>query len=268
MSAAPVTINGVAYANGTVPTYALAIVPGYNPDHSPHRLHPDAAAALGRLIAAARAAEFALMPSPGYSTYRSRLDQQHMRDIGLTTIPVGRSIHGEGRAIDLYDVGGFDGPFYAWLAANGPAHGFYQPTWARKRGALPEFWHWEYDPDLDQHIPIPAPVVAPAPAPIPTPPSVQEDDMLPLILWCYDRLVGRPASTDEIVNQLRANVGRTPAQVVDGFLAAKAEPASHVKAYQDYLHRPPVQADIDLRATMTIGQVRDALRAAAAAGAK
>jgi hypothetical protein len=78
-----------------------------------------------------------------------------MRDIGLTTIPVGQSIHGEwsnGSAVDLSNLGGFGAPRHDWLRANGGAYGWYQPSWATAGGSLPEPWHWEYDQRGDQHI--------------------------------------------------------------------------------------------------------------------
>jgi hypothetical protein len=91
-------------------------------------------------------------------------------------------------------------------------------------------------------------------------PTTQEDDMLTLILWCFAALVGRtnPPATEETENWLSGTSGWTAAQVLNAFLDAKCEPCTVVKAYADFLHRVPSQADIDLRVNthMTVRQVR------------
>jgi hypothetical protein len=78
-----------------------------------------------------------------------------MRNIGLTTIPVGQSIHGEwtwGSAVDFQNLGGFGATRHNWLRSNGAEYGWYQPGWAQQWGSLPEPWHWEYDQRGDAHF--------------------------------------------------------------------------------------------------------------------
>lgn len=140
----------VTRLNGRLPAAALVQVFGRNGDGTPHLLLPAPAAAVARTMAAAKAGGHNLHPTTGWSCYRSIADQEHMISIGLTTMPAGQSIHGEGRAVDWL-VGGFGSPLHTWLVAKGPAFGWYQPAWAKPTGSLPEPWHWEYDPDLDKH---------------------------------------------------------------------------------------------------------------------
>ncbi len=92
----------------------------------------------------------------------------------------------------------------------------------------------------------------------------QEDDMITLILWCYAQLVGRtaPPSTAEVENWVTGTPGWTAAQVVNGFLAADAEPGSVVKAYYDYLGGAPESDAVvaeRLASKPTIRQVRLAI---------
>ena len=146
----------VSANNGTAPADALAVLPGHNGDGSPHTAPHATAASYARIRAALGAAGLGeLLPSDGWSCYRDRAAQQHMRDIGLTTIPVGQSIHGEwthGSAADLANLGGFGAPRHEWLRHHGGEHGWYQPAWAQAHGSLPEPWHWEYDQRHDQHL--------------------------------------------------------------------------------------------------------------------
>jgi hypothetical protein len=145
----------VSADNGTAPPGALSTLPGTNGDGSSHTAPHVTAASYARIRAGMQAAGLGdLLPSDGWSCYRDRAAQQHMRDIGLTTIPVGQSIHGEwshGCAVDLAGLGGFGAPRHEWLRHNGPAHGWYQPGWATAGGSLPEPWHWEHDSRNDQH---------------------------------------------------------------------------------------------------------------------
>jgi hypothetical protein len=145
----------VSANNGQAPASALSTLPGYNGDGSAHTAPHVTAASYARVRAAMQDAGLGdLLPSDGWSCYRDRAAQQHMRDLGLTTIPVGQSIHGEwtyGSAVDLTGLGGFGAARHNWLKANGPAYGWRQPSWAAAGGSLPEPWHWEYDERDDQH---------------------------------------------------------------------------------------------------------------------
>jgi hypothetical protein len=62
--------------------------------------------------------------------------------------PVGTSMHGWGKAADLYDAGGtvaFGSSGYLWLKANAGRVGWNHPAWAEPGGsACPEAWHWEW----------------------------------------------------------------------------------------------------------------------------
>lgn len=151
----------VSANNGTAPAGELATLPGMNGDGSWHTAPHVTAAAYARLRSAMLAAGLGdLLPSDGWSCYRDRAAQQHMRDLGLTTIPVGQSIHGEwtyGSAVDFQDLGGFGAPRHEWLRDNGAGFGWYQPSWATAGGSLPEPWHWEYDQRTDPGILPPLP---------------------------------------------------------------------------------------------------------------
>ena len=166
-------------------------------------------------------------------------------------------------------------PHY-WIAAypgNGPnlypgsvAHQYADPG-PVDISVVADYWPGVDAGVVDNVITTDGPI-APVPVqPLPNPlHHVQEDDMLATIIWAYTVLMGRDASPEEIVSQLGATQGWTPYQFVETFLDQKAEPVAHIKAYRDFLHRDPVQADIDLRAGFTIRQVRAAVSAAAAAG--
>jgi len=142
-------VISVSTNNGTAPASALATLPGYNGDGSAHTAPHATAGAYARLRAAIQADGLGdLLPTDGWSCYRDRAAQQHMRDLGLTTIPVGQSIHGEwtyGSAVDFSGLGGFGAPRHEWVRHHGGAFGWYQPGWATAGGSLPEPWHWEYD---------------------------------------------------------------------------------------------------------------------------
>lgn len=113
------------------------------------------------------------------------------------------------------------------------------------------------------------PVNIPAPAPTLTG-SLQEDDMITLILWCYAELIGRPnpPSVAEIENWVSGTGGWNGAQVLNGFLGAIAEPGSIDKAYLDILGRHVDPAGAASNSGKTVRQVRVDLAAAAAAGAR
>jgi hypothetical protein len=155
--------------NGRIDEGLLSELPGYDGDLTPHRADFLAAAAYYRMRPVFKAAGLGdLHPSNGYSCYRTLADQVHMRAIGLTTVPVGKSIHGEAKAIDFQDVP-FGSARHNWLKAHGAEFGFYQPPWAQRGGSLPESWHWEYDADLDSSTPPPDPAPVHKPEPVPEP---------------------------------------------------------------------------------------------------
>jgi hypothetical protein len=142
----------VTATNGRKPASSLAAMPGRNGDGTQQTAERGAVASYGRLRRDMLAAGMGdLLPSNGFSCYRTLAAQQHMRNIGLTTIAVGRSIHGEALAVDYASLGGFAGARHRWLRANAGRYGWAQPGWAQQGGSLPEPWHWEYTASRDQH---------------------------------------------------------------------------------------------------------------------
>lgn len=141
--------------NGNFPSLFMATMPGSNGDGSPHIADRLAVQSYWRLSQMFRDAGMGwLLPSDGWSCYRTRADQAHMRNLGLTTIPVGQSIHGEAGGKAAVDYAGlpFGSARHNWMKVNAGQHGWYQPSWAQVGGSLPESWHWEYDSRSDQHI--------------------------------------------------------------------------------------------------------------------
>lgn len=141
-----------AAMNGKVPDALLAPVPF----QTSLRLASDAAASLGRLNAAVRAAHSWSLSLT--SAYRTVAEQNTLKAQGLTTVSGGASEHGLARAADIGGLGGQTGTRYAQLAALAGAHGWYQPAWALhgiwkngKQVQAPEPWHWEHDPARDTH---------------------------------------------------------------------------------------------------------------------
>lgn len=159
------TITITAAMNGRIPATLLAPIPF----QTSLRLAADAAASLGRLNAAVKAAH-------GWSlslttAYRTVAEQNALKAAGLTAVSGGYSEHGLGRAVDIGGLGGQTGTRYAQLAALAGEHGWYQPAWAingiwkgGRQVQKPEPWHWEYDPARDTHTGT-------------TPPPIEEDDM-------------------------------------------------------------------------------------------
>lgn len=82
------------------------------------------------------------------SAYRTLEDQAELAGGPGLAMPAGRSIHGEGRALDISTAGlGYASSTYKWLAKNAAAYGWFQPAEYREGGRWPEPWHWEYDPN-------------------------------------------------------------------------------------------------------------------------
>lgn len=177
--------------NGKYPEWTLAELPGYDGDGGPHIADGFAVRSYNRLRRDFIAAGLGdLLPTPGFSCYRTLSDQAYMRAHGLTTVPVGKSIHGEAKAVDFQGIP-FGSARHNWLKANGGRYGWYQPQWAKQTGSLPESWHWEYDYYLDTEPTPPTPPVPPTPTPDPVPDLISglEDDMR----------LAQKASTGEIV---------------------------------------------------------------------
>ena len=115
----------------------------------------------------------------------------------------------------------------------------------------------------------------PAPNPTPTPdpepaPTVQEDDMRGLIEALYRRYLGREGAARELDDwTISAATGaRTGAQVVDTFLSGRAESATVIAAYQEFLGRAPGESEIAswLQSQPSIRQVRTGIAGSPEAG--
>lgn len=177
---------------------------------------------------------------------------------GAAAIP-GTSNHGLGRAIDVAGLTSFSDPRRDQFAAVAVPAGFSD---AEGR-AVGEPWHWDdtLDPDVVTAAATTTTGGAIAPAlptvPLPAPLTTLEDDMLSLVIYCYQRLVGRDPSTDEALAVVHDQTGKTPADVVAWFLAAKPEEPAVQRAFSDYLGRtagPP-----EVAAWVTVATI-DALR--------
>lgn len=244
--------------NGQLPAALLATVPW----DTAERLRPGALADLLRLNDAFRArfGHHLIINESYRDLARQKAYYKNPPSGAGTAAKPGTSNHGWGLALDLR----LTAAEYAWMRANAPAYGWINPLWAHDDRGVEEPWHWEHA-SAESVIPD---VITPAPTPTPT--RHEEDDMLPLILWCYAELVGRTAlpSTDEVVNWISGTPGWTSAQVLAAFLNARAERGSVTKAYQDILGRPPESEkvlDDHLAARPTIGQVRINIAASAEA---
>lgn len=128
------------YSNGRIPTDALAAL-SWTPHH---QLRPDAAAALEQLDAEYLAAFGKhISVTDSYRTYGEQVAVKLAK--GWLAATPGTSNHGWALAVDL--GGGIQSartPQHAWMVANGPAHGWYLPDWAKATGSKPEPWHFEY----------------------------------------------------------------------------------------------------------------------------
>jgi LAS superfamily LD-carboxypeptidase LdcB len=166
------------YSNGNIPQSAMVGISQTGPAKYEykgtkgwHLLHPTAAAQFVKLKAAADKAGHSIIVS---SAYRDNANQtalvnaalEKQRKAGVknpkrpsTIAAPGSSAHGFGGAIDirpLYRLVNGSGnakvnaaaraksPLYAWLAANGPAYGWYNPYRLADGNRTDEIWHWEY----------------------------------------------------------------------------------------------------------------------------
>lgn len=173
--------------NGKVPSAFLAALPGANGDGSPHtadRLAVSSYERLRRDLAAAGHGD--LVPSPGWSCYRSLAAQALMRAQGLTTLPPGRSIHGEALGVAAVDFLDMAGSRLSWMRKNAGRYGWTQPAWAVNGlpsiGQKPEPWHWEYTSTQDTQ-----PGPPPAPEKPTTTPQPEDEDMPTLVAIYFDK---------------------------------------------------------------------------------
>lgn len=108
------------------------------------RLAPSAVDALARLNTAYRN-EFGsnLFITDAYRTYAQQVALKAVKP-NLAAVP-GTSNHGLGLAVDLGGgINRFGTKEHQWMAANAPAYGWVNPSWARQGGSKPEPWHWEF----------------------------------------------------------------------------------------------------------------------------
>ena len=150
---------------GNVPYEALGKVPGG------HYAHPEAAKFLNLLLAAAKKDRVTIDISSSYRDYATgvRLWNENERKgtRGNAATP-GHSAHGFGGAIDVGSLwqaqtdaakkfgvkktagdtaAGYvrkNSGLYAWLSANAPKYGWYNPARLNAGMGVQEAWHWEY----------------------------------------------------------------------------------------------------------------------------
>lgn len=128
------------YPNGQIPASGLCPLwqaPG-------EMLRPRAAAAFNAMSQAY--AKSTGRPLCVTDSYRSVGEQYAVKaSRGMWAAAPGTSPHGLGIALDLCGgVGTFYSPAYLWMLNNGPAYGWYHPSWADPGGSLPEPWHWQF----------------------------------------------------------------------------------------------------------------------------
>lgn len=256
----------MSYANGKIPATARVPVAG----HPNARLLPGTAAAWAA-VRTEVAARFGWTPAltGDLDAYRPYATQEALFRARYSPTPLlgrptkkwlgrlwwlrpgmataatpGTSNHGLGITVDVTGLGGFTGTRYGQWSQVARAHG-----WSNTEGrSIGEAWHWTFtgNPEPISHT-IPAGTITDVPTLtplVPLIPTVQEDDMLNLIIWCYRELVGREPSVDEVQSWIATSSGWTPAQVLAGFTGADAEPVSVVKAFRDYLGREPGPSEV------------------------
>ncbi len=219
-------MSTISTLNGRLPASALTVAD--TGPNGPQQLCTAAAASWTRMLQAG-------MPAghlrSGYRTLAQQAYEVAAMNAGLTpaAAPVGTSQHGEGLAADV------DEPARTWVRTWGAPYG-----WVIDR--VPgEPWHVEYDITRDRHL---TPTTPPPPPPAPRPPL--EDDMRGLIEALYRARLGRPGSDAEIdAWTISAATGNATAPVlVATFDSSRAEPATVVAAFHDYLGRAPGQPEI------------------------
>ncbi|GAA3793976.1 hypothetical protein CSO01_25690 [Cellulomonas soli] len=134
-------------SNGRLPASMLAAISwDVDPHGTPYYLRTAAAAALERL-------DVAFVAAFGHHldldlTYRDYDTQVAMREaLGTVAAVPGTSSHGTGLALDVPELPceyGWDTAQRSWLVTNGPSYGWVSPSWARRGGSNPEYWHFEY----------------------------------------------------------------------------------------------------------------------------
>lgn len=139
LTPAPETPEWGGFSNGLIPPSALcAVAPG-------QALRWDAAAAF-RALNTAYTLEFnaPLCITDSYRPYEAQVTLFSTKP-GMAATP-GTSNHGWGLAVDLCGgVESFSTPQYAWMLANAPSFGWYNPPWALQGGSgTDEPWHWNY----------------------------------------------------------------------------------------------------------------------------
>ncbi|MFK8183696.1 MAG: D-alanyl-D-alanine carboxypeptidase family protein [Phormidesmis sp.] len=126
-------------------------------------LHPDAAAALHKMIAAARANGIWLVPASGFRSLEQQrslfsnqtLEKGSPEAAATVSAPPGYSEHHTGYAIDLADgaleqtydisIAFAQSPAYAWLTENAAQFGFELSfPEGNPQGVSFEPWHWRY----------------------------------------------------------------------------------------------------------------------------
>jgi hypothetical protein len=164
------------FPNGRLPGEVLRVVEHALPARR-HRLRPEAAASLDRLILVAQDDGHDRRITDSYRTLeiqvvlRARWCAQGK--CGFAAVP-GTSNHGEAEAIDN-GFGFGTRSFGRWMHGNADLcreHGWVWPAWAQKPAKF-EPWHWEYHLLLDRTVDGSRPA-----RPIVPPGEEQEDDVI------------------------------------------------------------------------------------------
>lgn len=124
------------HANGHIPIFELCSI------GAGHHLRCDAAAAFASMnVEHTLALGSPIAVTDSYRTYAEQVAVREAK--GSLAATPGRSNHGWALALDL-DVGGWDGRSFRWLQRHAHRFGWQHPSWARRSGSKPEYWHWEY----------------------------------------------------------------------------------------------------------------------------
>ena len=141
--------------NGRIPIRLLAEVEPNQFDYDlggPALMHPEAAAAMSALLAAAREDGCNFRVKYSYRTYEKQVEKWNdFLNGGNKAAPPGTSNHGWALAVDLTDLGEND---INWLLRNAHRFGF-------DNEVVGEIWHWTYyggydagkdDKDMEQYV--------------------------------------------------------------------------------------------------------------------
>ena len=177
---------------------------------------------------------------------------------GYATAAVpGTSNHGRGDTVDVAWLGGYGSQRFRQFASVAAEHG-----WSNREGAkIGEPWHWQRIAADDRHATPPTPATEPAPTP--------EDDVTDLIRTMLRAYLYAEPTDLQVIDWAIKTHGWTPDQILAAVLHQPATARTLDVAYRLHLHRAPDTAAASwLEKGMTVDGLLDAIKAAAAAGAR